>query len=229
MSVRNFRMFRQLCGDSTLKNVVLVTDIWGKVNRDLGEARERELADKYFKAAFDKGAQLVRHHDTIRSSHNIVRRIMKNDPAAFQVQRELVDERKDINHTAAGEGVSGEFNRLIKHHEAEVKALREELRQALGSRDEETRVELEEATSELKEQMVKMKLELETMASKYNEDKQETEQAMNQVKVQGKAQAESERKGRVVIRRNASNWASFAVVLSQALERRQPGQPCLVM
>ena len=96
---------------------------------------------------------------------------MKNDPAAFQIQRELVDERKDINHTAAGEGVSGEFNRLIKHHEAEVKALREELRQALESRDEETRMELEEATSELKEQMVKMKLELETMASKYNEKK----------------------------------------------------------
>jgi hypothetical protein len=39
---RNFKMFRELCGDSTLKNVILVTNMWGDVPQDVGEAREEE-------------------------------------------------------------------------------------------------------------------------------------------------------------------------------------------
>ena len=193
VSVRNFRMFRQLCGDSTLKNVILVTNMWGKVKQDVGEARERELIDTYFKAALDKGAQLVRHHDTIQSSHDIVRRIMKNDPTAFQIQRELVDEGKGIDDTAAGVAVTAEVNRLIRRHEAEVKALREELRHALENRDEETRVELEKETRELKEQVKNMRAELETMASKYEEEKQRTAEVMKQVQVQERARQERDR------------------------------------
>ena len=48
VSVRNFKMFRQLCGDSTLKNVIFVTNMWGKVPKEVGEAREKELAEDYF-------------------------------------------------------------------------------------------------------------------------------------------------------------------------------------
>ena len=54
-------MFRKLCGESTLKNVVIVTNMWGKVEQDVGESREQELAGIYFKPALDKQAQLVRH------------------------------------------------------------------------------------------------------------------------------------------------------------------------
>jgi len=232
MSVRNFRMFRQLCGDSTLKNVVLVTNMWGKVNQDVGEAREKELGDVHFKAALDKGAQLVRHHDTIQSSHDVVRRIMKNDPTAFQIQQELVDERKGINHTAAGEIVSGEFDRLIKRHEAEVNALREELRHALKTRDEETRIELEEATSGLKAQMDKMRAELEMMASKYNEEKRRIEEAMKQMQTRGEARAESERNKRVVAPRNQVLGVGYpSAAIFQMLEayHRHPDRPCPVM
>jgi len=232
MSVRNFRMFRRLCGDSTLKNVVLVTNMWGKVKQDVGEARERELSDKFFKAALDKGARLVRHHDTIESSHDVIRRIMENDPATLQIQRELVDERKDINHTSAGEAVSQEFNRLIKSHEAEVKALREELRHALESRDQETRIELEEATSGLKEQMDKMRVELEAMASRYNEEKQKMEEAMKQMQVQGQGRAETGRKERVgALRTRPQGATDPTAVLARVLQTyyRQPDKPCRIM
>jgi len=171
-------MFRQLCGDSTLKNVVLVTNMWGKVTQELGEARERELVDKFFKAALGNDAQLVRHHNTTQSSHDIIRRITKNHPTAFQIQRELVDEGKNLNNTAAGVAVNEEMNRLIGHHEAEVKALREELQHSLKNRDEDTRIELEKTTNELKEQINEMRRESETMAAKYNEEKQRMEEVM---------------------------------------------------
>ena len=185
ISVRNFKMFRKLCGESTLKNVVLVTNMWGKVEQAVGEARERELAGVYFKPALDKGAQLARHHNTTQSSHDIVRQIMKNDPAALRIQQELVDEGKDIRSTAAGEAVNEELNKVIKRHEAEMNALREEMRQALKEKDKETR-ELEEETRKLKAQIDKMRVESETMASKYNEERRKMEEAMERMQEQAR-------------------------------------------
>jgi hypothetical protein len=44
---RNFTMFRKLCGENALSNVVLVTTMWGNlVDMEEGEARERELQNK---------------------------------------------------------------------------------------------------------------------------------------------------------------------------------------
>ena len=171
-------MFRQLCGDSTLKNVVLVTNMWGKVTQEVGETREGELIEKFFKEALDKGAQLVRHHDSTQSSHEVIRRIMKNDPTALQIQQELVDEGKGINDTAAGVAVGEESYGLIRRHDAEMKALREELRRAHEARDEVTRIELTKVTREIKEQIDKMRMELERMASKYDEEKKRIEEVL---------------------------------------------------
>jgi hypothetical protein len=196
ISVRNFRMFRQLCGDSTLKNVVLVSNMWGKVTQEVGEVRERELVGKHFKPALDNDAQFVRHYETTQSSHDIIRRIMKNDPTIFQIQRELVDEGKSLDHTAAGEVVSEEINRLIRRHEADVKALREELRHALEHRDEEARRELEEVTSKLKGQIEKMRKERETMAFRFKEETRRTGEGFEQLQMQVKQTQGNARLGR---------------------------------
>ena len=181
ISVRNFKMFRKLCGESTLKNVVLVTNMWGKVEQDVGEAREQELADEYFKPALDKNAQLARHHNTTQSSHDIIRLIMKNNPTPLLIQRELVDEGKNIKDTAAGEAVDEALSMLIRRHEAEMRALRAEMRQALAEKDEETRKELEEENRKVKEQLDMMRVESETMASKYCEERRKMEEMLQRM------------------------------------------------
>jgi len=179
-------MFRKLCGDSTLKNVVLVTNMWGKVEQGVAEAREQELADVFFKPALDKQAQLARHYNTTESSHDIIRRIMKNDPAPLRIQEELVEEGKNIKDTAAGEAVNEELNRLIKRHKIEMNALREEMRQALKEKDEETRRELEEETRKIKVQMDKMRMDSETMASKYKEERKKMEETIERMDVEAR-------------------------------------------
>jgi hypothetical protein len=186
ISVRNFKMFRKLCGESTLKNVVIVTNMWGRVENDVGEAREKELAEVYFRIALEKGAQLARHHNTTHSAQEIIRRIMKNDPASLLIQRELVDERKDIKHTAAGEAVNEELNELIRRHEAEMIALREEMRIALEEKDEWMKNALEEETRKIKIQMAKMKMESEAMAAKYDEERKRMEKVMQQMQEQAR-------------------------------------------
>lgn len=184
ISVRNFKMFRKLCGESTLKNVVLMTNMWGRVEKDVGEGREKELAEVYFKIALEKGAQLARHHNTTQSAHEIIRRIMKNDPAPLLIQRELVDERKDIKHTAAGEAVNEELNRLVRHHETEMNALREEMRLALEEKDEWMKNVLEEETRRIGMQIDRMKMESEAMAAKYDEERKKMEKTMQRIQEQ---------------------------------------------
>ena len=178
ISGRNFRMFRELCGESTLKNVVLVTNMWGDVSSEIGEAREDELSSKFFKPVLDKHARMVRHHNTTQSSHDIIRKIMTNHPEVLQIQRELVDEDKDIVDTAAGEAVNQELSEQIKRHRVELEKLQQEMAQALMKKDDETRQELDEERRKLQEMIEKTQKDSEEMAEKYAAEKEEMETKM---------------------------------------------------
>jgi hypothetical protein len=54
--VRNFKTFRNLCGEPTLKNTIAVTNMRGRVEKDASEDREKELAKVYFRPALEKNA-----------------------------------------------------------------------------------------------------------------------------------------------------------------------------
>ena len=136
---RNFKMFRELCGDMTLRNVVLVTNMWTRDSRDANEARELELSTKFFKPVLNKGAHSIRHHDIAQSTHDIIRKIMANHPVALQIQRELVDEHKGIVDTSAGQAVNREPNEQAKRHQAELEKVEKGLMQALKEKDDETK------------------------------------------------------------------------------------------
>ena len=130
ISTRNFKMFRELCGESTLKNVVVVTNMWSEVSREVGEAREAELAsrDIFFKPVLDKGAQLVRHENTQESAEAIMHYLISNHPLALRIQRELVDQHMDISQTAAGEELNRELMEQIRRHREEMRALQEDMK-----------------------------------------------------------------------------------------------------
>ena len=174
-------MFRELCGDSSLKNVILVTNMWGEVSEDVGEARERELTTNFFKPVLDKGARLARHHNTAESAHDIIRCIMKNRPIILQIQRELVKEGKDITDTAAAEIINKELNEQMRRHKDELRDVQEEMEKAIKEKDEETRQELEEGARKLQEHMAKMTVDWDGMTSSYIEEKRRSEEVMRQM------------------------------------------------
>ncbi|KAF9645063.1 hypothetical protein BDM02DRAFT_3156987 [Thelephora ganbajun] len=161
---RNFRMFRELCGEASLKNVVLVTNMWGEVSHDIGEAREKELTSVFLKPALDKGARMVRHHGTEQSTHDVIRQIMNNHPVVLQIQRELVDEHKDITNTAAGEVINAELIEEKKRQEAELKKAQEEMARALRLKEEEARRRMEEEARRREEEMRRAREEQERIA-----------------------------------------------------------------
>ena len=186
IAAKNFRMFRKLCGDTALQNVVIVTNRWGEVDPQVGEAREAELMkdDLFFKPVLDKDARMARHENTIPSAENVVRLIFDNHPLPLRIQEELVNEHKDISETGAGEELNREINAQIKKHQEEVRVLKEEAEQATRDRDEETRRELEAETQRMQMEIAKLENDSQRLESDYEEEKERFEARLKQMEAE---------------------------------------------
>ncbi|KIM84814.1 hypothetical protein PILCRDRAFT_369963 [Piloderma croceum F 1598] len=137
-------MFRKLCGNDTLKNVLIVTNMWDDVSREVGEARETDLAkeDMFFKSALDKHVQL-RHDNTLDSAQAILRHIIANHPMPLRIQYELVDESKHIFQTAASEEANRELSAQTRLHREELAKIQQEAEIATRAKADESRKKLE--------------------------------------------------------------------------------------
>jgi len=151
ISRKNFRMFQGLCGESTLRNVVIVTNMLGVVDRQAFEKREAELKGKdiFSKPALENGARMARHENTAHSAEDILRLILNNHPLPQRIQEEVVGEGNDISETSAGQELNRELNARIRKHKEDMHALEEEMQRAINDKDEEVRKQLEEETKKM--------------------------------------------------------------------------------
>jgi len=172
MDVRNFGVFRKLCGEQTLKNVVIMTNMWSKVTPEVGEARERQLSTLFFKPATDKGARFLRHGGSVESAHAVIRAVLGNQPLALQVQEELVDQHKTLSRTAAGEEIHRALNEDAGKLEQKIKALQDELQDA-EKKERETREELEEEVRRLRERLDSVRSESIRLDDRYRGQRDE--------------------------------------------------------
>jgi chromosome segregation ATPase len=179
LAVKNFRMFRELCGEKTLKNVILMTNMWGRVVPQQGTAREQQLKDEHFRAAIEKGARMYRHNNSAESARAILREILKNQPVVLQIQRELIDEGKDIGETGAGAELNRELHELAEKHRREMKELEENMLKAMEEKDEESREELEEEKRRVIEKMEKLQTDSAEMQFKFERARREMEERIN--------------------------------------------------
>ena len=145
VSRKNLAMFKGLCGERALQNVVIVTNMWGEVSSRIGDLREAELMsdDMFFKPVLDKGARMARHDKTISSAQRILRHLLNNPLLPLRIQEELVDEGKGLSETGVGEELNRELTALIRKHQQEMQALWADIQQAMREKDVETVGELE--------------------------------------------------------------------------------------
>jgi len=179
LAIRNFRMLRKLCGEKTLKNVMLMTNMWGRVALQQGTDREQQLKDKYFKAAIENGAQLCRHTNNPESARAILRKILKNKPLVLKIQQELVDQHKDIGQTGAGAELNREISAVVARYQREIGGLEEEMQEAIEEKDEESREELEEEKRRKQEEMKKLQKDSAEMESGFEKARREMEERIN--------------------------------------------------
>ena len=179
LAVKNFRMFRELCGEKTLKNVILMTNMWGRIPLPQGADREQQLKVKYFNTAIEKGAQLCRHYNTPESARVILRKILENKPIVLKIQRELIDEHKDIGQTGAGVELNREIHEVVEKYQRELRELEESMRKAMEEKDEDSREELEEEKRKMQEEMEKLRKDTAEMESKFEEARRDMEERIN--------------------------------------------------
>ncbi|KAJ3559130.1 hypothetical protein NM688_g525 [Phlebia brevispora] len=180
---RNFNMFRKLCGDDSLKNVVIVTNMWSEVSPERGAAREHELCtdEILFKPVIDKGAEMLRHDNTLQSAQAILWHLVNKRPRALRIQRELVDEGKDITQTAAGEELDRELVEMAKKHAQQLEEIQQEMAEALAAKDMETKKELEEVRQDLLKSMEKIENDRDRISREYEEQKSKADAKMREV------------------------------------------------
>jgi GTPase SAR1 family protein len=220
---RNFKIFREICGEKSLKNVILVTNMWSEVSPDVGEAREKELSSNFLKPALDKGAQMVRHHDTEQSAHDAVRRIMNNHPVVLQIQHELVDEHKEITGTAAAATIEAELEEAKRRHEAEVKRAHEEMERAMREKEEETRRRVEEETRRREEEMRREREEQERIALQQRQEMERAEmearRLAEEARVERERAAEEHRRNVALINERLAAEAAAAEAARRAAQQ----------
>ncbi len=198
VSRRNFSMFRKLCGDETLKNVVIVTNMWGEVTLERGAARELELAtdDLLFKPVLSNGARMVRHSNIVSSAEAVLLYLIHNRPRALQIQQELVDDGKDISETAAGQELARELVELEKKHREQLAEVQKELKEAMKAKDTQTKKELEHVRKTLEDSIAKVENDRLRLSEEYAEEKKRTDirvqEVMNTFKEERESRAQRE-------------------------------------
>ena len=190
--MRNLNMFQKLCGDSSLQNVVIVTNMWGDVDPGVGNAREAELMreDIFFKPMLDNGAQVARHNNTIASAESIIRLVLDNHPLPLRIQVELVNERKDISKTSAGEELNRELNAQIRKHQEDMRILKEEMEQAIKEKDEDTRRILENENRRMQNEIERFENDAERFVTDYRNEKEKLEARLAQVEFEARQDAD---------------------------------------
>ncbi|KAL1797156.1 hypothetical protein ACET3X_003762 [Alternaria dauci] len=160
--IKNIKMFQKLCGDGPLASVVLATTMWDMAAEDAAIQREKELKEQpqLWKRMIDHGSRVFRHDKKEVSALKIIKYLMRRKRlVTLDIQREMVDERRELIDTGAGNALASQMETLIKHYEKKMKELEQDYREAR----KEDRELLEEQRREHQENLEKQRKEMENL------------------------------------------------------------------
>jgi epoxyqueuosine reductase QueG len=161
--MRNLMMFKKLCGKQSLNSVVLATTMWGNVGAEEGRKREEQLkgTDSFWGEMVKAGSVVRRHDQGARSAQAIVKELVQmRRNMVLDIQKEMVDNNKTLDETAAGISLEGDLKRQAARHMKELEEVKMELKEARAKRN----------TKEA-EELKNLKEELEAKARKIDEDR----------------------------------------------------------
>jgi hypothetical protein len=158
-AVKNLRMFKELCGEECLHNVVLATTHWKRENLQVQENREHQLRTKPDKWALmiSKGSKVFRQDRGASSAVEIVQHLIsRQSKVILTIQRELVDQRKDLDKTAAGKEVNMEREEERKKFEKKLQRIEENFNEAKRAKDGQEQERLRKYHEEVEAKLAKI-------------------------------------------------------------------------
>lgn len=110
--LKNLRMFASMCGQAGMSRAVLCTTMWSDIRPEIGARREQQLRGTFWADMIDQGCTVHRFRDSYESTWKIVG-ILPTERDNITISREIHEEKKGLNETAAGVRFDEELNKLI--------------------------------------------------------------------------------------------------------------------
>jgi hypothetical protein len=150
-AIDSLSSFKKLCGADALRKVVLVATFWDEVDPIVGERRERELreSDLFWAIMLSRGSKVFRHYNKKSTAQSVIRHLLnirtEQDQGTFlDIQREMVDQMKNLDQTSAGQLMMTALEKQRQAFERELADLKAELDLAIAQQNEEHRKAVEE-------------------------------------------------------------------------------------
>ena len=110
--LKNLAVFKDLCGDENLKNIVLVTTMWDELqDESVGSKREELLLSTFWKDMIRLGSRTCRFQGTRASAWDIVNSLdlegAHQTRTPLQIQQEMVDRGLPLHETGAAKTLFG--------------------------------------------------------------------------------------------------------------------------
>lgn len=159
-AMQNLKMFKKMCGESCLPNVVLLTTMWGGDAEQLAlqDSREHQLktSDEFWAGLIRLGAQARRYDGSNESGLAIVADLITRPKIVLDIQRQIVDEGKNLNDTAAGLQLREDMAKAEAKFKEELRQAKEEMAEALRLKDASLAEELKKNTQQLEGRLKQM-------------------------------------------------------------------------
>lgn len=177
-SRRNFKVFRKLCGENSLKNVIITTNMWSNPPTDIEIARERELKEEelFFEPMISKGARTARYirGQGVGGARDIIRMFMTNTPLPVQLQTEQAN-GLSLDKTAAGQVLREELAKLAQGQQQEIVEVQEEMQDDYIKQDAEARRELDEYKRQAEKQLASLQAQLDKLTQELDSERNRRE------------------------------------------------------
>jgi hypothetical protein len=93
---KNLLMFHKLCGEDALKDVVLVTTKWGKIEEVVGDQREKELKEMYWKTMIDHRSNIRRYKGSSDSAWEILKELVPQTNGTSDIIKIMTPTQTDV-------------------------------------------------------------------------------------------------------------------------------------
>jgi hypothetical protein len=166
--LRNFSVFKQLCGEGFYKNVILATTCWDLLVNDadssVGARREAQLRDRggFWHALVLKGSQVCRVPRERQAARELVYNLaLRGAPSFLASQQEMGSLNLRPEQASALRAVDPLLAVVRQENESALREAQDEFNRALRAREEQARVQREVARQQRESQLREQELERE--------------------------------------------------------------------
>ncbi|SCO28027.1 uncharacterized protein FFNC_00088 [Fusarium fujikuroi] len=162
-NLRSLKILKAISGFASYNSLAVVTTMWpespNSVAKDILEEREHELLSNqdFFGDFVAKGATAFRHYEIgysrggsgRRVVDTLVQQLRGHSPRVLQLQREVVDEKKNLGETAAGIAAAEYLFKARLEQDNQLIQLDAELERTPSDLDKEYFLQLQELKAEV--------------------------------------------------------------------------------